>query len=72
MIKIFRKIFETFGICENLTMDGGRQFIAGEFEDFLNRFGVKHHQSSAYTPHSNLRAESAVKSVKKSFLKIVQ
>ena len=44
---------------------GGRQFIAGEFEDFLNRFGVKHHQSSAYTPHSNLRAESAVKSVKK-------
>ena len=32
---------------------------------FLSDWGVIHHVTSAYTPHSNLRAEVGVKSVKK-------
>ena len=45
--------------------DGGRQFVASEFEDFLKIWGVQHHFSSAYCPHSNLLAESSVKSMKR-------
>ena len=65
LVKVFRKIFETYGICDELCTDGGRQFMSTEFQTFLAKWGVRHHQTSSYHPHSNLRAESGVKSVKK-------
>ena len=39
--------------------------MAGETQKFLRVWGVKHRVSSAYFPHSNQRAEGAVKTVKR-------
>ena len=46
-------------------MDEGSQFRAREFQQFLAQYGVEHRVSSDYFPHSNLRAEAAVKSAKR-------
>ena len=39
--------------------------MASEVEKFLNKWGVRHRVSSAYHPHSNNRAETAVKTCKR-------
>ena len=39
--------------------------MASEVENFLNKWGVKHRVSSSYLPHSNNRAETAVKTCKR-------
>ena len=43
----------------------GPQFKSSKVEKFLKQYGVHHRQSSAYFPHSNSRAELAVKSGKR-------
>ena len=65
LVKAVRKVFETYGVAEKITSDGGGPFVGEEFTTFLKKWGVTQHQTSAYTPHSNLKAESAVRSVKK-------
>ena len=65
LMTIFRQYFMTYGTPEELVTDGGRQFISQEFREFLGRWGVSQHTTSAYTPHSNLLAESGVKTVKR-------
>ena len=62
---MMRRIFKNYGIPEVLHSDGGREFTRKVFQDFLKKWCVKHRQSSAYHPHSNLRAEVGVKVVKK-------
>ena len=65
LIKRLRETFVTFGIPEELTSDGGPQFKAGKTQDFLNAWGVRHRISSVANPHTNCRAELAVKTVKR-------
>ena len=65
LVKIFRKFVEEYELCDSLVTDGGRQLTSSEFCDFLRKWGVKPHQTSGYTHHSNLRAETGVQSVKK-------
>ena len=65
LVEILRNQFTTFGIPDDMTADGGSQFTAGEVRQFLARWGCKLRTSSAYNPHGNLRAESAVKSAKR-------
>jgi len=60
-----RRVFATFGIPDDLSSDGGPEFIAGETEDLLKRWGVNHTISSAYFPQSNGRAEVAVRITKR-------
>ena len=60
-----RKVFEIFGVCDQLVADGGKQFASSEFEMFAKRWDMNYHQTSAYQLHSNLQAETGVKSVKK-------
>ena len=43
----------------------GPQFKSSKFSQFLQRYGVRHRQSSSYFAHSNTRAEVAVKSGKR-------
>ena len=57
--------FATFGVPEELSTDGGPEFIAKETKSLLERWGVRHRLSSAYHPQSNGRAEVAVKSMKR-------
>ena len=65
LVAILREMFCTFGVAENLSTDDGSQFRSAEMETFLQRWGVTPRLSSSYNPHSNLRAESAVKSAKR-------
>ena len=57
--------FATFGVPEELSTDGGPEFIAKETAALLDRWGIRHRLSSAYHPSSNGRAEVAVKSMKR-------
>ena len=60
--------FTRFGVPDELALDDGPQFRAKETKDFLHRWGVNHRTSSSYNPHGNLRAETGVKSAKRTLL----
>lgn len=65
LITKMRDYMATFGVMEELASDRGSQYTAWETKSFLQRFNVQHRLSSAYFPHSNQRAEGAVKQVKR-------
>ena len=65
LCEAFRRVFSTFGVPEEISTDGGPEFAAQEFKDFLVRWGVHHRMSSAYFAQSNGRAEVAVKTMKR-------
>ena len=66
LISRLKNYFCTFGIPEEISSDDGPQFRSNQLKQFLQDWGVKNHRvSSAYHPHSNLRAETAVKSGKR-------
>ena len=49
---------------EELASDGGLGYVAAATQTFLKQWGCRHRLSSAYYPHSNLRAEQGVKLAK--------
>ena len=61
---IFRDLFVAYGVSEELSSDGGPQFMSKSFQNFLKLWGVKHRLSSVAFPQSNGRAEVTVKSAK--------
>lgn len=65
LICCLRNYFARFGVPEEMSSDGGPEFISNATEDFLLRWGVRHRLSSAYNPQSNGRAEVAVKTTKR-------
>ena len=65
LVACLRKWFETFGVPEQVSSDGGPEFTADFTQSFLKKWGVSHRISSAYNPQSNGRAEVAVKTVKR-------
>ena len=65
LINSLRYTFVTYGISDELTSDGGPEYVAKNTEDFLKSWGVRHRISSVAFPHSNCRAEIAVKTVKR-------
>ena len=52
-------------MAENFSSDDGAQFRSQTFKQFLQLWGVTHRVSSDYFPHSNLRAETAIKTAKR-------
>ena len=69
LIKSLKEYFCVFGVAEHFSSDDGPQFRSAAFKEFLRTWGVTEHRvSSAYNPHSNLRAETAVKSGKRLLL----
>ena len=68
LVEIFREYFSTFGVACEISSDSGSQYTSHEFATFLEKWGVSHRKSAEYNPHSNLRAESAIKSAKRSDL----
>ena len=56
-----RHIFATFGVLDDLDSGQGPEFVAGETQEMLKRWGVNHDPSSAYFPQTNGRAEVAVR-----------
>ena len=65
LIEVFRDYFLTFGVAEEISSDTASQCMSAKFERFLQQYGVRHRQSSAYYAHSNSRAEVGVKSGKR-------
>ena len=56
---------ESFNIPEEISTDGGPQLTSKVFQDSLTAWDVRHRLSSVYYPHSNCRAELAVKTAKR-------
>ena len=66
LVSLVKEYFATFGVTEQISSDEGSQFVSTKFEKFLQSWGTDYHKvSSAYNPHSNLRAETAVKTAKR-------
>ena len=65
LIKCLRMHVATFGAPDELSSDGGPEFMASMTREFLNKWNVRHRVSSAYYPQSNGRAEVAVKAAKR-------
>jgi hypothetical protein len=65
LISDMRTWFMTFGAPAQLASDGGPSLTAHQFQLFLRNWGVHHRLSSVGFPHSNCRAELAVKSAKR-------
>ena len=66
LVRKMKEIFSTMGVAEHFSSDEGSQFTSEQFKKFLSDWGVEEHRvSSAYFPHSNLRAETAVKTAKR-------
>ena len=65
LITALRRIFVTFGISDELSSDGGPEFTASATQQFLRDWRVRHRVSSVGFPHSNCRAEIAVKTIKR-------
>ena len=65
LIDILRSTFATYGIPDELASDGGPEFTAHDTQRFLQDWRVHHRLSSVAFPHSNCRAEVAVKTVKR-------
>ena len=69
LVRILKEYFSIFGIPEHFSSDDGPQFRSETLRSFFKCWGVKEHRvSSAYHPHSNLRAKTAVKSAKRILL----
>ena len=65
LISICRILFQTYGAAEELSSDGGPQFMSTAFQQFMKNWGGTHILSSAAYPQSNGRAEASVKTAKR-------
>ena len=65
LIGTCREIFTTYRTHEEISSDGGPQFIAHQLQEFLHQWGVQHRSSSGEYPQSNGRAELGLKSAKR-------
>ena len=54
-----------FGVMDEIANNGATVYMSTELQEFLDMFGVRRRVSSAYNPHSNQRAEGAVKAAKR-------
>ena len=59
-IEQLRTTFAQFGLPDTVVMDNGPSFTSVEFDNFLQKNGIKHLQSAPYHPATNGCAERAV------------
>ena len=64
MVSALQEEFMNIGIPTRFRSDAGPQFKSKEFQDFLDKWGIKWSPSSVDNPSWNGHAENAVKSIK--------
>ncbi|XP_058448606.1 uncharacterized protein K02A2.6-like [Malaya genurostris] len=64
IIRICKRNFARFGKPQEVSSDGGSQFMSEEFGHFSRVWGFKHSVSAPYHQQANGKAESAVKIAK--------
>ncbi len=57
VIKVMETVFTTHGLPDRVRSDNGPQFIAQEFEEFLEYLGIEHVKGVPYWPQSNGEVE---------------
>ena len=65
LINILKELFTEHGIPETCATDGGPTFTSAMTQTFFSDWGIIHRLSSVANPHSNCRAEIAVKTAKR-------
>jgi len=65
LIKTLRHTFATYGIPDELSLEGGPEFVSHRTREFLHQWGVYQRLSSVVFPHSNCRPEVGVKPIKR-------
>ena len=50
LLAALRILFGTFGIPEEISSDGGPEYISDMFKDFTKKWGISHRKSSAHHP----------------------
>ena len=65
LISTLREWFMIFGAPKELASDGGPTFMSNATQNFFKNWGIHHRVSSVAFPHSNCRAEVAVKTAKR-------
>ena len=63
-VEKLRVMFAQFGIPKVVVSDNGTNFVSKEFEEFMQRNGIKHVTSAPAHPSSNGLVENAVKTFK--------
>ncbi|VDH98120.1 Hypothetical predicted protein [Mytilus galloprovincialis] len=65
-------MFAIHGLPESIVSDNGTPFASQEFQDFVQRNGIKHIRSSPYQPSTNGLAERAVQTFKEGMKKVTE
>ena len=64
-------IIYRYGVPHELISDRGAHF-RGEVDTLVQEYGIQHHRSSAYRPHTNEAVEAANKNIKRILRKMVE
>ena len=68
-IERLRSMFSTHGLPETIVSDNGTAFTSGEFQEFVEKNGIRHIKMAPYHPSSNGQVERAVQSFKEGMKK---
>ena len=72
IIKHLKEIFTEIGIPWCIVSDGGTQFTAQEFKDFMHRWDIQHRVTSPTNAQSNGQAEWFIQTIKNSLNKAME
>jgi len=57
IIEILNRLFDRFGLVEEIVIDNGSQFKSVEFEAYLKTLGIRHSLVALHSPQSNSEVE---------------